>query len=170
MRHRLYYTLPDIAAARALLDELLLARINEKHIRFLAKDGTLPPDMPEAGVLQKTDVIHGLQRGVVVGAFTGLVIGMLLALFPLEGSRLATLAILGTTVGGALFGCWVSGMVAAAIPNSRLKAYQADIERGRVLLIVDLPYRRVREVEEMIALRHPEIRFGGEEPHTPAFP
>lgn len=170
MRHRLYYTLPDIAAARVLLDELRLARVGEKNIRFLARHGALPPDMPEAGVLQKTDMVRGLARGAMVGAFAGLVIGMLLALFPLEGSWLAPLAVLGTTIGGALLGAWLLAMAAAALPNPRLQAYQADIERGRVLLIVDLPYRRVREVEEMIALRHPEIRFGGEEPHTPAFP
>ena len=170
MRRRLYYTLPDVAAARALLDELLLARIEERHIRFWAQDGTLLPDMPEASFLHKTDVIHGLELGVVVGTFGGLVIGILLALFPLEGLPLPTMAILGAAVGGALFGSWVSGMVAAAIPNSRLKAYQEEIERGRVLLIVDLPFRRVREIEEMIAKHHPEIRFGGEEPHTPVFP
>ena len=170
MRRRLYYTLPDVPAARAVLDELLLARIEEKHIRFWAKNGTLLPDMPEAGFLYKTDVVHGMELGVVVGTFAGLGIGIFLTLFPLEGLPLPSMAILGAAIGGALFGTWVSGMVAAAIPNSRLKAYQDDIERGQVLLIVELPYRRVGEIEDMLDKRHPEMRFGGEDPHTPAFP
>lgn len=170
MLRRLYYTLPDVPTARAILDELLLARIEEKHISFWAKDGSLLPDMPEAGFLHKTDLLHGMEVGAVIGTFTGLAIGIVLTLFPFEGLPLSTMTILAAAIGGALFGAWVSGMVAAAIPNSRLKAYQDDIARGRVLLILDLPYQRVPEIEEIIAKRHPEIRFGGEEPHTPVFP
>jgi len=71
---------------------------------------------------------------------------------------------------GALFGAWVSGMAGAAIPNSRLKAFVAEVENGGVLLIVDLPLRRTKEIEELITKRHPEIRFCGVEPHIPAFP
>ena len=113
-----------------MLDELLLARIEEKHILFWAKDGTLLPDVQETGFLHKTDVAHGMELGAVISTFTGLVIGILLTLFPLEGLPLPSMTILSAAIGGALFGAWVSGMVAAAIPNSRLKAYQEDIEPG----------------------------------------
>lgn len=94
MRRRLYFMLPNVPSARALLDELLLARI----------------------------------------------------------------------------GAWTSGMAAAAIPNSRLAAFQDGIECGQVLLMIDVPFRRVAEVEEMVEKRHPEVRFGGVEPHMPVFP
>jgi len=45
--------LPDVRSARSLLDKLLLARIEEKHMHFCARDGTLLHDMPEANFLQK---------------------------------------------------------------------------------------------------------------------
>lgn len=38
--------LRDIDTARRVLDEMLLARIEERHIQFLAHHGTLPPDLP----------------------------------------------------------------------------------------------------------------------------
>jgi hypothetical protein len=170
MRRRLYFMLPDVSSARALLDELLLARIEERHMHFWAKDGSLPDDMPDASFLQKTDLVHGAESGMLVGGAIGLMGAALLMAFPPEGFNLTMVAILVAGIVGALFGAWSSGMVAAAIPNSRLKAFHAGIERGQVLLMIDVPHRRVREVEELVENRHPEIRFGGVEPHIPAFP
>ena len=76
----------------------------------------------------------------------------------------------GLTVEGSLFGAWVSGMAAAAIPNSRLKSFQEGIERGQVLLMIDLPFSRIADVEELVTQRYPAAKFGGVEPHIPAFP
>ena len=170
MRRRLYYMLPDVPSARAMLDELLLARIEERHIHFCAREGSLPADMPEANTFQKTDLVHGAEIGMMIGGIAGLLAGSLLLIFPPEGIELRTLALLVSGLGGAVFGSWASGMAAAAIPSSRLKPFAAGIEKGQVLLMVDVPYRRVTEVEDMITKRHPEINFCGVEPHIPAFP
>ncbi len=169
MRRRLYFMLPDVPSARAMLDELLLARIEIGHMRFMARDG-LPSDMPDVNFLQKTDLVHGAQLGVVIGAIVGLGAGVFLTLFPVDGMTLRTAAILLVALGGAIFGGWASGMNAAAVPNTRLKQFTPRIEQGQVLLIVDVPVRRVEEIEEMIAKRHPEISFGGMEPPMLAFP
>ncbi|WP_445231187.1 DUF1269 domain-containing protein [Duganella rhizosphaerae] len=169
MRRRLYFMLPDVPSARSMLDELLLARIEIGHMRFMARDG-LPSDMPDVSFLQKTDLVHGAQLGVVIGAIVGLGAGVFLTLFPVDGMTLRTAAILLVALGGAIFGGWASGMNAAAVPNTRLKQFMPRIEQGQVLLIVDVPVRRVEEIEEMIAKRHPEISFGGMEPPMLAFP
>ena len=170
MRRRLYYMLPDVPSARAMLDELLLARIEERHIHFCAKEGSLPVDMPEANTFQKTDLVHGAEIGMMIGGIAGLLAGSLLLIFPPEGIELRTLALLVSGLGGAVFGSWASGMAAAAIPSSRLKPFAEGIEKGQVLLMVDVPYRRVTEIEDTITKRHPEINFCGVEPHIPAFP
>lgn len=169
MRRRLYFMLPDLPSARAMLDELLLARIEIGHIRFMAKEA-LPPDMPDVSFLQRTDLVHGAQLGIVIGAIVGLGAGIFLTLFPVDGMTMRTAAILLVALGGALFGGWASGMNAAAVPNTRLRQFAPHIEQGRVLLLVDVPPRRVQEIEEMIAKRHPEISFGGMEPPMLAFP
>ena len=171
MRRRLYFMLPSVANARALLDELLLKRIEERHMHFMAKEGTLPPDMPDVNFFQRTDLVHGAQMGMMVGGGAGLLAGILLVLYPPEGITLQTFAILVATFGGAVFGGWASGMNAAAIPNTRLARFMDRIEQGQVLLIIDLPVWRVKEIETLIAERHPEIDYGGIEKATvPAFP
>jgi len=169
MRRRLYFMLPDLQSARSILDELLLARIEIGHMRFMARE-PLPPDMPDVSFLQRTDLVHGAQLGMVIGAIVGLGAGIFLTMFPVDGMTMRGAAILLVALGGMLFGGWASGMNAAAVPNTRLRQFAPQIEQGQVLLIVDVPPRRVQEIEEMIAKRHPEISFGGIEPPLLAFP
>jgi hypothetical protein len=170
MKRRLYFLLPDAGAARESLNELLLARVDAKRMRFWASDETHLIDVPEASFLDKTDLVHGSEVGMLIGAGVGLIGGILLLFYPPEGIMLQTGTILMTALGGAAFGAWVSGMAGAAMPNSRLRAFQGDIEKGGVLMIVDLPLSRKQEIEELMAKRHPEARFCGVEPHVPAFP
>ena len=170
MRRRLYFVLPDVQSARTMLNDMLLARIECRHIHFLAARGTLPPDLPEASVLQKTDIVHGAQLGLIIGAVVGALAGGLLVMFPPEGVTLKLMAVLMLALGGALFGLWASSMVASAVPNSRLKAFQPAIDSGKVLMMVDVPMRRVQEICDLVARRHPEAASGGFEPTIPAFP
>ncbi len=170
MRRRLYFMLPDSDSARKMLDEMLLARIEVRHIHFLARRDTLPPELPEATVLQKTDIVHGAQLGVTIGGVAGTLGGLLVVLFPPGGISLQLVTVLIAALLGSLFGAWASSMAASAVPNSRLKAFHADIERGKVLMMVDVPMRRIQEISELVARRHPEAMSGGFEPTIPAFP
>ncbi|HWI13598.1 MAG TPA: DUF1269 domain-containing protein, partial [Burkholderiales bacterium] len=77
MRRRLYFVLPDIESARQMLDEMLLSRIEERHIHFLAQRDTLPADLPQASPLQKSDAIHGAWTGIMVGGACGVLAGVL---------------------------------------------------------------------------------------------
>jgi hypothetical protein len=170
MRRRLYFMLPDVNSARAMLDEMLLARIPVQRIHFLAKRGMLPADLPEASVLQKTDLVHGAQLGVVIGAAAGLIGGLAAVMYPPEGLSVQLVVVLSGCVAGALLGAWISSMAASAVPNTKLKAFHPEIERGRVLMMVDVPMRRAGEIADLVAKRHPEAVSGGYEPTIPAFP
>lgn len=170
MRRRLYYLLPDIPAARAMLDELLLARIEERHIHFMAREGALPDDLPGCGFTLKTDFVHGAQVGIVMGAIVGFLVGFALALTEPYGLQVPTGMMLLMAAGGALFGAWASGMNGCAIPNKKLEQYTDRVQQGQVLMMVDVPVRRLRQIEEMIAQRHPNFNFAGEEPPLLAFP
>lgn len=170
MRHRLYYLLPDADTARQVFNDLLLNRIEQKNIHFMTSGAQLPPDLPEANVFHKTDVVHGAESGMLVGGLLGAVLGVVLVLSELFGLSSEAATVLIATLGGILFGGWTAGMVAAALPNTRLNAFYPEIEKGKVLMILDVPARRIEEIEEVLAKRHPEMQFGGEEPHIPVFP
>lgn len=168
MRHRLYYLLPDIDSARRALDDMLLSRIEVRHVHFMNGGGQLPDDLPEANFLHKTDIVHGAQAGMLVGALLGMIAaGAIVSYF--DPVSKATLAI-AVTLCGVLFGGWAASMVAAALPNSRLKSFYPELETGKILMIADVPARQVARIEKVMMERHPEMRFAGEAPGVPIFP
>jgi len=74
MRRRLYFLLPDVESAKRTANDLLLARIEDRHMRFLAKRGTNLGELHEASFLFKTDLVHGAGIGLMLGALGGLVL------------------------------------------------------------------------------------------------
>lgn len=170
MRRRLYVICPDLRAAQQTMNDLLLARIDENHIHVLAKRGAAMEGLHEANVLQKTDVVHGAEMGLVFGGIAGALLGVALILAPPAEFQLQLVTVLITALGGALFGAWASSMIGASIPNTRLLAFAKDIEQGKYLMMVDVPFHRVDDVHSLLRQWHPEDKDAGVEPTIPAFP
>jgi hypothetical protein len=170
MRRRLYFVVPDQRSARTVVDDLLLARVESRHVHILARRGTDLQDLPEASVFQKTDVVHAAQVGAMLGALAGIIGGTLLVIFPPTGISLQLVAVLVAALLGALFGVWASSLAGASVPNSKLKRFQPSIDEGRLLLMIDVPFHDCERITELVARRHPEAISGGTEPTMPAFP
>jgi uncharacterized membrane protein YeaQ/YmgE (transglycosylase-associated protein family) len=170
MRRRLYFLLPNVARARQVVDELLLARIDDHHIHAMAREGTELGDLPKANLLQRSDLIHGMEIGLSVGGATGIIAGLIAVFFPPDGIALGGLTLLVTAIAGALIGAWVSGMIGTDIPNTQLKAFAGAIAEGQILMLVDVPKASVESVTKMIVRHHPEAGMHGIEPTIPAFP
>jgi hypothetical protein len=170
MRRRLYYLLPDLPSARTIMDDLLLARIEERRIHFLAKRGTPMDGLHEANILQKSDIVHGAQRGVLIGAALGCALGFVLTTYVVTDPGWQVGTIFLASAFGAGFGGWTASLVGAAIPNSRLRQFSDEIEQGMILLIVDVPEHKVPEVKTLVGRVHPEAVHRGVEVNVPVFP
>jgi len=170
MRRRLYFLLPDVASTRGTVDDLLLARVEERHMHVLARRGTDLDNLHEAGPLQKSDFVHGAQVGMMVGAFGGLLVGLFIVMTPPKGMQMHLVTVLITTVLGAMLGMWAASLIGASVPNTRLARFNSDIESGKVLLMIDVPASRVDELRELVHRRHPEATGGHVETTMPAFP
>jgi hypothetical protein len=171
MRRRIYWLLPDLASARRTMDDLLLARIDERHIHFVAREGADLSGLHAANVLQTSDVIRAAEAGLVIGGASGAVLGALVAVFyPIVGDspQWGLIAVLAFV--GAGLGAWASSMIGISTPSERLKRFQGEIERGSILLMADVPRGRVDEIEGRLQALHPEARLEGIEPNIPAFP
>jgi hypothetical protein len=117
---RLYFLVPDVDSARKINDELLLARIEEKHIHVIAKEGTPMDDVPEADLAQRSDLISALERGAAIGGVTGILAGIAAVAFPPSGLVLGGGAILATGLAGAGVGALSSSLIGVDVPNSRI--------------------------------------------------
>lgn len=166
---RIYFLVPDVSTTRTIFNELLLQRVDDKHIHVLAKRGTALGDLPEASYLQKTDFIPALRQGIVLGGMTGF-ISSLVVLAMATGFANSGGTILAASLIGSVFGGWFSSMVGSSVGNRQVKPYADAIEQGKVLMMVDVPKDRIADIEQFFSNRHPESQWGGTEPLIPAFP
>jgi len=170
MKRRLYFLIPDIINAKVVHNELLLARIEERNMHVLARDDISLKGLPEASLLEKSDLIHGLQLGFVVGGFTGIVLAVTSYMFGLIVPGWETISMGGIIFGGAFLGSWTSSMIAINIQNTHLKEFMTDVNSGKILYMVDVPVRRVEEISTLVHLKHPEATIKGIDHTIPAFP
>ena len=170
MRRRLYFLLPDIGRAQRIVDQLLLARIEERHIHILARDGTPTTGLPAANLLQRSDVVHGLESGLAIGGATGVLAGLLTLLLQPAGLETGGGTVLILALAGAGIGAWAAGMIGTSVPNSQLRKFMPAVEQGQVLLMVDVPASQRDSVCDLIHRHLPEARDQGIEPTIPAFP
>jgi hypothetical protein len=167
---RIYFLVPSVASAKAIVDDLLLARIEERRIHIVAREGTPLEDLPEAGVAQRSDLVPALQKGVAAGGLSGLLAGALAVTFPPAGLVLGGGALLGLTLFGAGFGAWMASMVGVGLPSSRIEKFETAIARGELLMMIDVPRARVEEIEALVKRHHPESELEGIDPNIPIFP
>ena len=155
MRQQLKFLLPDIKVANQASEALLLAKIDNKNICFLAKPGVDLGKLQAANTLESTDMINGGERGLLIGASVGLIAGLITHFyFPsipesltinwmvLVGALMVLGAVL-SAIGAALFG--------TNFFNSDLKKYKSKIDEGAILMIVSAPFQRSNEISKIVS-------------------
>jgi hypothetical protein len=167
---RIYFLVPDIPTARRVVDDLLLARVHEPHLHVIAKRGTPLEALPEANLLQKSDFVPAVQRGLALGWSVGLLAGLVGVMLPPAGPVVAGGIVLASGLAGAGVGAWLGGMVGMNVGNTRIKQFEAAIEAGQLLVLADVPKDRVEEIEARVRQHLPSVEIEGTEPHIPAFP
>lgn len=170
MNRRLYFMLPSVASAEKTANDLLLARIEDKRMHFMAEPGTHLGSLHEAGYGLRNDVLRGAEVGLISGGLFGLVVGIVLYAIQPVGIVLQPVIVLAMAVLFAVLGAWFSSMIGIALPNSQLSQFEEEITQGKVLLIIDVPRGRVDEIRSLIGRTHPEATSRGFEPAFPAFP
>lgn len=168
--HRLYFLMPDIAVTHKLVNELLLSHVEERYIHVIAKEGVPMEELPEASLVQKSDFIPAIERGLTLGAITGVLVGLVAMTFPPAGLVIGGGAVYAIGAAGAGFGGLMSSMIGVSVPSTRLKKFESAIEEGEVLVLVDVKRERVDEIEELVKKHYPEADIEGTEPKMPVFP
>ena len=167
---RLYFLVPNVEHTSKIVDELLLARVAEKNIHVIAKEGTPLSNLPEARLSQKSDLVPALEKGLALGGITGIIGGVIAVTIPPAGIVLGGGAILASALAGAGIGAWMSSMIGVDVTNSQLSEFEEAIKGGEILMMVDVSKDRVEEIDDLVKKHHPEAEIEGTEPTIPAFP
>jgi hypothetical protein len=156
---RLYVLIPKVENCKQVVQELETLGIPEHHLHVVASIAQHLEGLPEATVWQKTELAHGIEWGIGLGGIAGLLGGVMAVAFPPPGLILGGGALLAGAAAGAGLGGIVSAMLGSHEHNHTLDRFRAEINRGRILLMVDAPSRQVEEIQTLIRRHHPEAEI-----------
>ena len=158
MRQHLKFLLPDIKTANQASEALLLARIDNKNISFLAKPGTDLGKLQAASTLESTNVVNEGERGILIGASIGLIAGLITHFyFPIipQSLHINWMVLVGALM---VFGAALSAVGAAVFGvnffNDDLENYKKRIDQGAILMIVSAPFQRSNEINKIVSKLH----------------
>lgn len=63
---------------------------------------------------------------------------------------------------GGAFGAWVSGMVGVSVPNREIVEFEAAIDKGALLMMVEVDDDEREAIKQTVTGRHPKVVFGGQ--------
>ena len=155
---RLFFLFPTTHHARRVTDELVQAGVGGKHIHAVARQGVDLGSLPGATAGQRTDAAGRIaavawNTNLVLFAVAGLA---LLASFFTDSlwMGLGALVLMGATfLGGAWF--------AVRVPDVHLDEFREAMAHGEIVLMIDVPPKRVAEIEDLVHRHHPEANVGG---------
>lgn len=166
---RLYFLTPTIESMRSIVSECKEMGVLDRHIHVVGKnhDAIQMAHLPEATLLESSDFIPAVERGMALGGGAGLLAGIIGVTFPPAGLVLGGGAVLGLSLFGAGFGAWVSGMIGVSVPNSHLRRFEEALKNGEFLLLLDVSKEDEDKFRDMILKHHPEAHIEGTEPKLP---
>jgi hypothetical protein len=158
MLRRLYFVVPDESHAMQIMTDLEAIGVGREHVHAIPGKGVHLTQLPPATARQRHDAVWHLERvlwNANMGVFWIALAGLLAAVYfdSLAGALAAVAIMLAAFLGGAWF--------ATHVPDVHLEEFRSTLAHGEILLMVDVPKRRVFEVEETVERRHPEAVAGG---------
>jgi len=164
---RLHFTIPQTASARAIVDEFHEIGISDENIHAVAKDRAMIQGLPKAGIMEESDFVPALKRGVVLGGAAGGVIGGVVALLLPPSLTISITTLFIGLLAGAAFGAWASSMVGSSVTNTHLQEHQAALDQEDILLMVDVASEQQAGVVGEIVHKHcPEAHISSHHPEA----
>ena len=156
---RLYFLLPDVAHARAVVAKLETNGIERQYTHVIAAKGIDLEGLPLASPNQRMDLGARLETifwdGNLVLFFLALMALTVLILTSASGFWLLVPAIIMLTT-------FIVGVgFTKYIPNVHLSEFADALRHQEILLMVDVPVGQVARVEKLVHHNHPEAVTGG---------
>jgi hypothetical protein len=168
---RLCVSLPNLDIARRVVSELHKKGVDASRLHLLAREGTELEDIKNTSIIDESDFLPAFERGIALGGTAGLLAGVASIVIPGSGIVAGGAAILLlTTVVGAGTAGYLTAIVGASVPNTRLHQFREALEEGEILLMFDVPRNEVDLAKEWVLQHHPDADILGVEPPASILP
>lgn len=158
MLHRLFYLFPKKSQVHAVVDELEKKDIDYGRMHTLAKDGVDLNGLPLATARQSSNFGAKLESWFWGANLLIFFIALGLILFA-AFSNSWYLVLIGLFVATA--NVLLGNYFVSKVPRVHLDQFRGALSHGEILLMVDVPHWRVREIDQVVTHHHPEAYPGG---------
>lgn len=148
MKTRHVFSTPDLDAAQAAMDAARNAGVLDDDLLLIARSDIELDEIPNERKEADTDMMAAALRGAGFGGAAGLLAGLVAVVVTPIGLTLAGAA--AATAAGAMVGCWASALVGSSLPDPIRRKFDAEIQAGRILVVVDGSKELLTQVEPAI--------------------
>lgn len=158
MKPKLKFLLPNLQTANEAAELLLLARIDNNNIRFLARPGTDLGELQAASPIESTNIINDIERGLLIGAAIGFLAGIYLHFSQTWITDTMnihwTILLVATTALGAMASAIGGAVFGVNLFNTDLNKFKDKIASGAILMIVSEPLNRINDIRNIVYKLH----------------
>jgi hypothetical protein len=135
MKMRRVFSTPDMPTANRAILAARHAGIADEHITLIARSDIEMNAIPDDRLNASSDFVPAALRGVGTGGSIGLVAGLVAMTIPAVGITVAGAALI--SLASAAVAGWSAALMGSAVPNDVRQKFEAEIESGRILVVVD---------------------------------
>jgi hypothetical protein len=163
----IYYVAPTLPSVQRISDDLHEAGVNDFYLHVVTRDerGLSQEHIHSANYLETLDLI----RDGLIGAAIGFLMGMagigFLQYFDPFGPGVPTYVYVVLVGAATLFGAWVGGLTGVDSENKKLRAFHAEIDAGKYLLLIYARRNQETAVRALMRENHPEAVLAGIDSH-----
>ena len=157
MLRRLYFLFPDEKHARLAVDQLMLRTIPLKRMHAMT-NGTENKTLPKATERQKNDTAFQVEQFLWV---VNLVVFMAALIIFISSLMTSQWLWLGLSLSMMLINFFGGKFFIESVPHDHLTEFTSALAHGEILLMVDVPFYRVRDIVDYVEHLHPETRLDG---------
>ena len=135
MKVRHVFSTPDLDTAQAVMNAARSVGVHDDDILLVARSDIELEESPNELKAADTDLRPAALRGAGYGGAAGLLAGLAAIVITPIGLTLAGAA--AAAVAGALVGSWASALVGSSLPDPIRRKFDAEIQEGRILVVLD---------------------------------
>ncbi|ANB19529.1 hypothetical protein [Dokdonella koreensis] len=149
MKQRRVFSVNDVTAAETAVAAARSAGADDGDVSLIARSDIELRQIHDDRINVESDLVPAALRGAAGGGAMGLLAGLAAITVPAVGITVAGVALL--TLAGAAVGSWSSALIGSTVPNPIRRQFEAEIEAGRILVVVDVDTGQLPRIEAALA-------------------
>lgn len=158
---RYFYLSDDLDDLEVIEEKLEEEGVSRPQIHVISKDdvGLDKHKLHQVHQWFQTDVVHSTLRGAVIGVLVAASIILICFAAGLDDA-IGGLPFIFLSIVLLGFCTWEAGFIGTQLPNRHYKRFNAALENGQHLLMVDIEPKE-EEILHKVASEHPELKSAG---------